>query len=98
MELTGKQRKYLRGLGHHLRPIVQIGQDGVSETVVSAISKALEDHELVKVKVGQGAPCDAKTAATTCAELTGAEVCQVIGGTILLYVAHPKEPTISLPK
>lgn len=49
--LKGSQRKYLRGLAHDLKPLVQVGKEGVSPSVVDAIDRALEAHELVKVQI-----------------------------------------------
>ncbi len=50
VELTGTQRKYLRGLAHDLRPVVQIGKNGLNQGVFLEMERALEGHELVKVK------------------------------------------------
>ena len=50
-ELKGSQRKYLRGAAHSYKPLVQIGKEGLSEGVLTAIDDALEDHELIKVKM-----------------------------------------------
>jgi len=50
-ELKGSQRKYLRGVAHSYRPVVQIGKEGLSESVVCAIDGALDAHELIKVKI-----------------------------------------------
>ena len=50
-ELKGSQRKYLRGVAHSYRPVVQIGKEGLSESVVRAIDGALDAHELIKVKI-----------------------------------------------
>lgn len=49
-ELAGWQKQYLRGLAHHLNPLVQVGKLGVSESLVSTINKVLDDHELIKIK------------------------------------------------
>lgn len=49
--LKGSQRKYLRGLAHDLRPLVQIGKEGVSPSVLDSIDRALEAHELVKIQI-----------------------------------------------
>jgi len=49
--LKGSTRKHLRGLAHGLRPLVQVGKEGLSETVLTAIGDALEAHELVKVRM-----------------------------------------------
>ena len=50
-ELKGSQRKYLRGIAHGYKPVVQIGKEGLSESVVRAIDIALEARELIKVKI-----------------------------------------------
>ena len=95
--LTGKQRRHLRGLGHGLKPIVQIGKHGIDDGLVAAVDQALADHELVKVKVGEAAKLDRHEAAQAIAAKTHSEVAQVLGNTLLLYRAHPDDPTIVLP-
>ena len=50
-ELKGSQRKHLRGVAHSYKPLVQIGKEGLSESVVRAIDTALEARELIKVKI-----------------------------------------------
>jgi RNA-binding protein len=95
--LSGKQRRHLRGLGHALRPIVQVGRGGIDEGVVAAVEQALHDHELVKVKVGEAAELDRHDAAEAIAARTRSEVAQVLGNTVLLYRAHPDDPQIMLP-
>jgi RNA-binding protein len=96
--LSGKQRRYLRGLGHELRPIVQIGRDGLDDGLVAAVDQALTDHELVKIKVGEAAALDRHDAAAGLAARTRSEVAQVLGNTVLLYRPHPDEPEITLPR
>jgi RNA-binding protein len=96
--LTGKASRYLRGLGHHLDPVVQIGKDGVTEGVVKATRGALLAHELVKVKVLPEAPVDRKEVAEDLARKAGAALAQVLGRTFLLYKRHPQKPKIVLPR
>ena len=84
MPLTGKQRRHLRGLGHHLEPVVIVGQSGVTEGVIAAVEQALHDHELIKVKINEG-PEDRHEAAKKLAEGTGAELAQLLGRTALLF-------------
>ena len=98
MSLTGKQRRHLRGLGHELRPLVQIGKGGIDDGLVAALEQALADHELVKIKLGEHAEVDRHEAAAALADRTKSDVAQVLGHTILLYRAHPDEPVIALPK
>ncbi|MCK9294593.1 MAG: ribosome assembly RNA-binding protein YhbY [Desulfobulbaceae bacterium] len=86
--LTGKQKSYLRGLGHHLVPIAMIGQNGLTKEVLAAINAVLAAHELVKIKVQNTAAIDRHEAAESVAGQTGAQLVQVIGRSILLYKAN----------
>lgn len=95
--LTGKQRRHLRGLAHPLKPLVQVGKGGLDDGLVAAVDQALTDHELIKVKVGEHAGVDRHDAAEELAQKTRSEVAQVLGNMVLLYRAHPDEPTIKLP-
>jgi RNA-binding protein len=96
--LSGKQRRYLRSLGHELRPIVQVGRDGLDDGLVAAVDRALTDHELIKIKLGEAVELDRHAAATDLAARTRSEVAQVLGNTVLLYRPHPEEPEITLPR
>jgi RNA-binding protein len=84
LPLNGKQRRALRALGHHLEPVVLVGQHGVTDAVVAAVDQALHDHELIKVKIHEG-PEDRKEAAQRLAEATGAELAQLLGRVALLF-------------
>ena len=95
MPLTGKQKRKLRALGHHLAAVVQVGQHGVTPAIVAAVEQALFDHELIKIKIGEG-PADRHEAAAKLAEETGAEVAQVLGKTLLLYKGREEKPVIVL--
>lgn len=97
MQLTGKQNRHLRGLGHHLKPIVMIGKEEVNDAVIAATNEALEAHELIKVKLQEGCLSDRKNVAQALAEATGAAIAQVLGKNILLY-RPSKDPQIKLPK
>ncbi|MCK4535665.1 MAG: ribosome assembly RNA-binding protein YhbY [Desulfuromonadales bacterium] len=90
-KLTGKQARYLRGLGHKLQPVVMIGRQELSEEVVAAVDEALEVHELIKVKLQEGCLTDRRTVAAELAKQTGSAVAQVLGKTILLYRSSEKE-------
>ena len=97
MVLSGKQRRHLRGLGHSLNPVIQMGKEGISDSFVSAVDQALDDHELIKVKLGQNALVDREDAGKILSERTSSEVAQILGNTILLYRKHPEDPQIKLP-
>lgn len=96
VELTGKQRRHLRALGHHLTAIVQVGKDGVTPAVVHQARAQLLAHELIKVKVSETQ--DRHAVAQTLAGFADAHLAQVLGRTILLYRPKPKAPVIVLPK
>lgn len=97
ISLTGAQRRTLRGLGHHLRALVQIGKDGVTPGLIMATADVLEDHELIKISVNSEAPLNRKEAPQLLATAVGAHVAQVIGRTALLYRRRFDEPDIELP-
>ncbi len=96
MALTGKQKRTLRALGHHLKPLVQVGHAGVTPALVLALEQALLDHELVKVRVLDTAPEPRAQVAVALASASGSEVAQVLGRTVLLYKARPEDPKIRL--
>ena len=95
--LTGKQKRYLRGVGHHLKPVIMVGKGEITEALTAETVEALAAHELIKVKILESCLLDRKEAANELAASSGAEVAQVLGRTILLY-KQGKEPKIELPK
>jgi len=95
--LTPRQRAHLKGLAHHLKPVVHIGKDGLSEAVKTQIDDALAHHELIKVKLGDGAPLDRAETSAQLPALVGAHLVQNLGRLFVLYRAHPDEPQIVLP-
>jgi RNA-binding protein len=97
-ELTGKQRRHLRALGHHLSPVLQIGHEGVTDALVAHANAQLETHELIKVKVGESSPLPRHEAAEQLASATGSSLAQVLGRTFLLYKPRPDHPALVLPK
>lgn len=96
MPLNGKQRRALRALGHHLKPVVQVGQDDLTDGVFQAVDAQLLAHELIKVKVGEGASTDRHEVGEALAQKTKSELVQVLGRTLLLYRRHPEKPKIGV--
>jgi RNA-binding protein len=96
-ELDGKQRRYLRALGHHIKPVVQVGTDGATTGVTQALDPALTRHELVKVRVLAKGAEDLDELATNLASETSSAHAQTLGRTLLFYRPHPKKPRITLP-
>jgi len=95
--LNGKQRRALRSLGHHLAPVVMVGKDGVSASLIDATAQALSDHELIKVKVSDNSPVDRHEAAEALSQATSAEVAQVLGRTLLLFRRNEDNPKLDVP-
>jgi RNA-binding protein len=98
-QLNPKQRQFLKGLAHALKPLLHIGKEGVTETVLRSIQSAFNSRELLKVKVLDAAPESAASSGEQIAAgLDRVEVVQVIGKTVVLYRPHPEKPKIKLPE
>lgn len=97
MILTNKQKQYLKGLAHPLKPVVQLGGNGLTEGVIAEIDSALSHHELIKVKV----PSDDRDEKTLIMDAivgeTKSHKVQSIGHVLVIYKPS-KEPIIKLPK
>lgn len=89
---ASKLRKALRAAGHHLQPIVQVGKEGLTPSVLTQLSEALDHHELVKLKVGSESPEDRFEVADRLAGAADVQLAQVIGRTILAYRKHARTP------
>ena len=88
--LTASDKKQLRSIGHNLNPVVMIGDKGLSEGVMLELNRALEDHELIKVKVNVAAPQDRREVIEQLCTDSRAELVQAIGKIALLYRAAQK--------
>jgi RNA-binding protein len=85
MQLTGKQKSSLRGMAHDKNPVVSIGSQGLSESVLSEIEIALEHHELIKIKLPAGDKQERSTMLTKACSETLSEPIQLIGRVGVLY-------------
>lgn len=90
--LTGAQRQSLRGQAHALKPLVQVGHEGVTEAVLDAVDEALVAHELVKVRLH--APPDKRSDAAALAEGARAALCGIVGHTVILWRPREDRPSI----
>ena len=95
--LTPKQKQFLKGQGHSLSSVIQVGKVGLTDNVLKSISKTLDDHELIKVTLLETANLDRNEASEKISSELKAEVVQVIGFKILLYRKNPEKPKIVLP-
>lgn len=98
--ITGKQRAFLRKLGHDLQPVVQIGREGLTENVITAADEALEKRELIKLSVLENAMLDTRETSDEAARRLGAEPVQTIGNRFILYrrASREKNRHIEIPK
>lgn len=86
--LTGAERKYLRGLAHHLDPVVHIGKTGLAPSVLSALDEALAHHELIKVRF-QDFKDQKRELAQTIAQESHSAIVGSIGHVFMFYRQHP---------
>jgi len=85
MSLDNKLKRDLKSKAHHLKTIIQVGQHGVSETLISETNNALATHELIKVHIQEDDRDARQAAAKMLAEKTQAELVQKIGKVFVLY-------------
>jgi RNA-binding protein len=95
--LTGKQKRYLRSLAHHVDPIFQVGKGGVNDHLVRHIEEAIETRELLKITVLNNSGEDRNEAGAELAEKSGCELVQVIGKVVVLYKESRDHKKIELP-
>jgi len=97
MELSEKQKKHLRGIAHDLKPIIHVGNAGISSGLTTELNQTLEHHELVKVKLRVGDRDARNIAIDALVEKTRASLVARIGNTAVLYRRRAKNPGIELP-
>lgn len=97
MKLSVKQIKFLKGLAHHLNPLVQMGKQGYSEAFVTEVKRGLKDHELIKVKISCADRTELMEITENLHNDTEAELVQVIGHTAVLY-KQGDNPKIIIPR
>lgn len=97
MKLTEKQRRHLRGLGHSLKPVIQVGQAGVTDAVVAEADRALDAHELIKARIAGMERDQRDEALAALAYRTGSQMVGRVGHTAVLYRRHPRKARIALP-
>jgi RNA-binding protein len=98
MELTTKQRAYLRSLASNLDTIMQIGKGGVADALIKTVNDALKARELIKMRVLETAGYTPREVAEELAQACEADVVTVIGSKIVLYKKNEEKPKIELPR
>lgn len=98
MEITSKQRAYLKSLANGIDPIFQVGKFSLTPEFTASVNDAFNTRELLKIAVLKNCADDPKELAQMIAERTHSAVVQVIGKKIILYKPDQKDPKIVLPK
>ena len=98
MILTNNQKKFLRSLAHDLKPFVMIGQNGLSESVLTEIDSTMLKHELIKIKLRVDNRKEKQQILEKIIEFSHAELVQVIGGVLVIYRPFEDNPDIILPR
>jgi RNA-binding protein len=97
-DLSARQRAILKALAHSLKAVQHVGREGVTDSLVRSVVDALNNRELIKVRVLDTAPGSTREIGEELAgRIDGASVVQVIGRMIVLYRRHPEKPQITLP-
>ncbi|MBI5975773.1 ribosome assembly RNA-binding protein YhbY [Staphylococcus canis] len=97
MELTGKQKRYLRSEAHHIDAIFQIGKSGINQNMITQIDETLEKRELIKIHILQNNLDDKKELAEALSTATNSHLVQLIGSMIILYRESEENKQIELP-
>lgn len=96
MKITDSQKRHLKGLAHHLKPVVMIGQHGLRESVFEELEVALDAHELIKVRIA--ADRDERREITEqILQQTKAELVQTIGQMSIIFRRNRNKPKVVLP-
>jgi RNA-binding protein len=95
--LSERQLRHLRGLAHALRAVIRLGNAGLTEAVARETARALDDHELIKVRAPGGDRTARDALFAALAAQTGSVLVHRIGNVAVLYRANPQLPRILLP-
>jgi RNA-binding protein len=94
MTLSESQKKYLRGLGHKLKPVVTVGDAGISDALLSEFNATIAHHELIKVRVRADSREGRDAMIDELCRRGAAELVARIGNVALLYRPHPGKPRV----
>ena len=97
MNLSESQKKYLRGLGHQLKPVVTVGDDGLSNSVMKEFDSTISHHELIKVRIRAESRKSRDALIDELCQQGSGNLIQRIGNVALIYRPNPHEPRIRLP-
>lgn len=92
MNLSPSQRKYLRALAHPLKPVVVVGREGVTEPLMAEVERALDDHELIKIRFGDFKE-EKVELSSGIVQQSGAVMAGMIGHVVIMYRPR-RDPTM----
>jgi RNA-binding protein len=98
IKLTNNQKKFLRSRAHALKPVVMVGQHGLSEPVLVELKSSMQVHELIKVKIRTDDRDEKQVMIDTILGETKAHLVQVIGNVLVIYLPFDEAPQIILPR
>jgi len=94
--ISQSQQKRFRAIAHKLKPVVTIADNGVSESVAIELERALDDHELIKIKLASGDREEREAMLEAVVQSTNAELVQKIGAVAVIYrPASKPDPKLS---
>jgi RNA-binding protein len=97
MTLSEAQKKYLRGVGHGLKPVIIVGDSGLSKSLLEEFETTLSHHELIKVRVRAGDRKERDTIIDELCKISSAALVQRVGNIALLYRENPEKKKVVLP-
>ena len=97
-KLTNNQKKFLRSMGHTLKPVVMIGQYGLTESVLAELESTMEKHELLKIKIRVQDRDEKQQMIDQIVKVSHSRLVQVIGNIMVIYRPFDEEPQIILPR
>lgn len=98
MKISESQKKHLRGLGHQLKPVIIVGDAGLSESLLKEFDSTIEHHELIKVKVRAGDRAQRDSLIGELCDRGNAQLVTRIGNVALLYRRNAEKPKVTLPR
>lgn len=90
MSLTQEQKKHFKSIGHHLKPVVTVAEQGLKENLMAELDRALNDHELIKIQLRIAEREDRQAILTELCQQSSSVLVQSIGKMALIYRKNPK--------